>query len=270
MINFQEVVDLFPKDDWDVGLLMGENYYECINFPIKLATHSYGVDITNPITAVPKSYETFEEINSFVILIGKTEKSNDYSLYEESKKILEKKFICDPVYLNFKKAAVLSGLGSIAKNSLLFNRKFGFQCKICAYNIGSGQYYNYEIPEINRNILDLCDGCNDCIVNCPAGAIHETWVDSRKCDTYIGLSNSDKHTSIKWFWWEKCGKYQGKYTEQDLKNWSTFEDFDIKWESPFTNKDGILKKNGIVMDIPHCRECQKQPKCSKMPYIITQ
>jgi ferredoxin len=267
MMDFQDIKNLFPEDQWDVGILSGDNYYECINSPIKLPTHQYGHSINDPIRTGPKYIETLEEITSFLILIKRTEDANNYSLYEESRKILEKKYECDPVYFNFKKAAILSGLGTVARNSLVYNRKFGFQCKICAYSVEDGKFYNYPLPKINRGLLELCEGCDDCIVNCPSGAIHETWIDSKKCDAYIGLSNDENHISVKWFWWENCGKYQGKYTEDQIRNWSTTEEFNIEWVHPFYRKDGILKKDGVAIDIPHCRECQKQPRCSKMPFI---
>ena len=31
--------------------------------------------------------------------------------------------------------------------------------------------------------------------------------------------------------------------------------------------NGIVYKNGTPIEIPICRRCQEQPKCSKMPYL---
>lgn len=268
-VDYKKIKSLFDPNVWDVSLLQEEYYDECVNSPIKLVTHLYGHNLTkSPITGYIKNKVLQKEIKTFLILAKKSIESNDYSLYEDSKRILDQTgHNIMPVYLNFKKAAVLSGIGSVAKNSLVYNRKFGFQCKFCMYAIEYGEFYNVEKISVDRNQLNLCNGCDDCIVNCPAGAIHETWIDAKKCDDFIGFGNDREISSLKWVWWEHIGKKSGKYSKSEVKSWDTYEYLkNIVWDGEYaTRGDGIVTKNGVPIDIKHCRKCQEQPRCSKMP-----
>ena len=78
-------------------------------------------------------------------------------------------------------------MGTVAKISLVYNRKFGFQTKFCMYVLGEGVFENFEPIEVNRGLLNLCSDCDDCIKNCPVNAIHENWIDSKKCDEFIAF-----------------------------------------------------------------------------------
>ena len=263
-INFQNLKSIFDNE-WDVGVLTEDFYDECLNSPIKTVTHLYGSNLTtNPITSFISNGE--QEIKSFLVLAKKSTNPNDYSLYEKSNELLKNSgYNFHPVYLNYKKALVLSGMGVIAKNSLVYNRKFGFQCKICMYAIETGNFYNLDDVKIDRTMLDLCDGCYDCIKNCPVNAIHETYIDAKKCDDYIGFGNDKDISSMKWNWWEHIGKYSSQYTEEDVRSWSSYKDMNFIWEGEYKSTEGIIYKNNIPIDLKHCRKCQEQPRCSKMP-----
>ena len=110
--------------------------------------------------------------------------------------------------------------------------------------------------------MDLCDGCDDCIVNCPAAAIFEDRIDHIKCDNYIAQD-------IKWFWYEKM---RPNISKEEVGLLETTHISNYGWGKGvdgFYEVDGYkLKKDGIVIEIPHCRECQKQPRCSKSPYLL--
>lgn len=264
-IDFKVLKSMFNENEWDIGILQEKYYDECINSPIKITTHLYGHNLAeNPITTYIKNGEM--EIRSFLVLAKKSLKPNDYSLYKDSEEILQRSgHAFAPVYLNFKKAAVLSGMGVRAKNSLIYNRKFGFQCKFCMYAIEAGQFINGEEVKVDRGLLNLCDGCQDCINNCPVGAIHETWIDAKKCDNFIGFGNDQSISSIKWNWWEHVGQYKSEYTKDDVTSWINYGDSNIVWDGEYKSIDGIIYKNNTPVDLKHCRKCQEQPKCSKLP-----
>ena len=110
-----------------------------------------------------------------IVLARYSDVTSDYSLYQDSFDILNNNLRKDSfqqVYVNFKEAALLSGIGSRARNSLIYNRKFGFNCKFCAYVL-EDDIIDTENLKPQKNLLDLCEGCDDCIKNCPANAIHE-------------------------------------------------------------------------------------------------
>lgn len=260
-LDFDEIKSLFNADLWDIGFLSEENLKRSGSAPIKGVCHLSGHDLT--------SQSHFTPFNG-IILARYAEETNDYSLYEESLSILKSKYSKDifaQVYINFKEAALLSGIGSRAKNSLVYNRKFGFQCKFCAY-VFSSNIKNYEVLSPSKGLLNLCEGCDDCIKNCPVGAIHEDWIDAQKCDDFISLGNHPTIPSIKWFWYEKM---KPDIPRSTVESWTQhYEAPEFKWgqgiDGYYELDDTYLKKDGAaVVSIPHCKECLCQPKCSKAP-----
>ena len=271
-IKFEKIKGLFDEKKWDIAYLSKDGFERVGNSPIKYNFHHIGYDKANSL---------HRESYNGIILARHCTKSNDYSLYDESYNILKKEFIPAKVnlgkekesflqtYLNFKEAALLSGLGYRARNSLIYNRKFGFQCRFTSFMFGP-QIVDYEILERKEGLLDLCEGCDDCIKNCPVRAIHEDWVDASKCDNFIGFGNHPTIPSIKWFWYEKIG-YK-KYSREEVESWTRYEE-----EGPLEWGQGIdgfyesssygLLKDGVPIDIPHCQECTSQPRCSKAPLL---
>ena len=254
-IDFSLIEELFDPSEWDVGFLSESGFSRSSASPIKIKFHEFGYDITNTIHSL---------VWNGIVLARKTETTNDYSLYEEAQDILlsefeQTRFV--PTYTNFKESALLSGIGTRARNSLIYNRKFGFKCKFCAFMFVS-KIVNTPEEKINHGLLDLCEGCDDCIKNCPAGAIHENWVDAKACDNHIGQD-------IKWFWYEKM---QPDIPLSEVESWKNFNTLpELEWGQGvdgFYEKDGWkLKKDGVVIPIPHCGECTLQPRCSKMPCL---
>ena len=259
-IDYSDIKKLFPSSDWDIAYLSSDNFERSGNTPLKAKFHVSGYDLTNHI---------HNSVFNGIILARYTTEANNYGLYEESQKILETKFDKSKfvqTYLNFKEAALLSGIGSRAKNSLIYNRKFGFQCKFCCYMF-SETILNYEHVEKSSPNLDLCEDCSDCIKNCPVGAIHEDWIDARKCDNFLGFGNHEKISSLKWFWYEKM---KPDISREEVEKWDRYEIAPtFEWGEGidgYYHADGhILKKDGVPISIPQCRECVSQPKCSKAP-----
>lgn len=252
-ISFSEIKSLFDYSVWDVGYLNDVGFQRASAAPVKHTFHLYGYD------AVSDIHKSF--LNG-IVLVRYTEVANDYSLYKEAEKILEKKFDKSNfvfTYTNYKESAILSGMGIRAKNSLIYNRKFGFQSKICSFMFSSNIT---NVPNIkpNRGILDLCEGCEDCIKNCPVGAIHEEWIDAAKCDNHIG-------EGIKWFWYDKM---QPNIPREVVETWNTWENMPrLEWGQGvdgFYKLDGHqLTRDGKPISMTHCRECVLQPRCSKAP-----
>ena len=259
-IEFSDIVSLFDSTQWDIGYLSPENMDRAGNTPIKAKFHYHGgFDLTSHI------HNT--SLNG-IVLVRYTEEANNYSLYDESFKILENEFgdRIIPTYSNFKESALLSGIGCRAKNSLVYNRKFGFQSKICVFMFVD-EIINHENLSPNNDLLDLCDGCDDCIKNCPVGAIKEDWIDARKCDNFVGFGNHSTISSTKWFWYEKMNP---NISREEIESWDCYENAGkFEWGQGidgYYESDGMnLYKDGKKIPVPHCRECVCQPKCSKVP-----
>jgi ferredoxin len=226
-------------------------FYRTGASPIKDKSHLAGYDISNAI---------YSHIWNGIVLVRKSETTNDYSFYVEAQDILLSRFDKSQfifTYTNYKESALLSGLGYRAKNSLIYSRKFGFQSKICSFMFTSKII---DVPDTkpNKEMLKLCDGCNDCIVNCPVRAIHEDWIDAKTCDSYIG-------ENIKWFWYEKM---KPDIPKEVVETWKG-NSYSLEWGQGidgYYEIDGWkLKKDGVVISIPHCMECTLQPRCSKSP-----
>ena len=89
------------------------------------------------------------------------------------------------------------------------------------------------------------------------------------CDNFIGYGDHPRIPSMKTFWHENVRPDVPKEKidsitsyEEDLKagGGSSF----MKWnKNGYSQNNGIFRKNGKLTSIPHCRECQVQPRCSK-------
>lgn len=77
--------------------------------------------------------------------------------------------------ISMKHAAVLAGIGTLGKNTLLLNKKFGNLLTIGAVLTN----LDLESDELSENMC--INGCNKCIDQCPAGAIKEGSVNQKLC-----------------------------------------------------------------------------------------
>ena len=263
-MKFSTIQKLFPSKDWDVGLLTKEQLKIVANCPIKgnyqigRETHS---DFTNGIH--------FKRIVNTIVLVKHTIDSFDYTLYEEASKILVENELKGwfPIYTNYKEAQILSGLGVRAKNSLVYNYRFGFDSKICA--IG----FDEEITEpptnrrINKKYWQRCKGCDDCAIACPVGAIHNKeepyWLDGSKCDNFLGVSDHPTIPSVKKFWHKNVHPELSKETVDGITNFTDRGYLLFDANGYTTDEYGTVRKDGKQIPISFCRECQVQPRCSK-------
>ena len=158
-VEFSEIVSLFDPDKWDIGYLSASQMDRAGNTSLKAKFHlHHGFDLTNHI------HNT--SLNGIVV-IRYTDEANNYNLYDESFEILEGKFGDRIIltYSNFKESALLSGTGHRAKNSLIYNRKFGFQSKICVYmfvdeivnheNLKPNKHSRIEDEELQKTFKNL-------------------------------------------------------------------------------------------------------------------
>jgi ferredoxin len=271
-VLFEEISQLFDPNDWDVGVISKEQLLQCAYKPIKNKFHVYGADFTNSVH--------FLGPTNTIILI-RNGHTWDYSHYDQSVEILKKSGLKNwfPLYTNFKEAAIQAGLGVRAKNSLVYSYKFGFDCHIGAIGFVDEIVNLPTNKRINEKLWKRCEGCDDCRKACPPGAIHNEkepyWLDSGKCDNFIGSSDHPDIPSIKSFW------HKNLYPEIPVEIVNKIQNyFDTKKylgvdSYPFDrhgyNFDGnTVKKDGKVVNIPFCRECTSQPRCSqwngKYPY----
>lgn len=268
-VKFSDIRNLFPADQWDVGFLTEEQLKMCAYSPVKAKPQEYGADFTNNI-------HYFSIVNS-IVLVRHSPDSWDYSLYREADDILKDSGLREwfPIYTNFKVAAILSGLGVRAKNSLIYSNAFGFDMKICVVGFDDKIIDPPSPARIDLNYWERCDGCSDCRLACPAGAIHNEeepfWLDSGRCDDFMGFGDHPTIPSIKKFWHKYVHPEVPKDRVDNMKSC-----LDLGSELSFDANGYILDqqtgvlKNGAPIPVPFCRECQVQPRCSqwngKYPY----
>lgn len=274
-ISFNYIKSLFDEKHWDIGVLTPELFHRVNLHPVKIKLNGldYGEDYANDI-------HFLKETN--VIVFIRDGHTWDYTHYEQVMDILEINNVRDKspyhmVYTNFKESAILSGLGVRAKNSLIYSYKFGFDCHIATVRFEKEIVDLPTDKRINYKIWNRCVGCDDCAKACPVGAIHNKgepfswWLDSDKCDNFIGTSNHEKIPSIKKFWYENVYPelpYDHVYnvTSGIMSSLPMNEGglSSMPWDRNGYSYDGqVVKKDGKVVNIPFCRECTSQPRCSK-------
>ena len=255
-ISYNSIVSKFPSNEWDFSYLTFDEIQEVLNHPIKyddmldkLFTYGFQCD----------------ETSIFLVCIKKSS-DFDYSLHKSFEDIIHnnipelnyREFWC-----NFKYAAVLSGLGQYAKNSLFYHPIFQFETHIIVYVIHNKIIDLPNRKKPNFSLLSLCNNCNDCIKACPVSAINigptGTWIDLYKCDNFCHFGNHNIIPSMKWNW-VKIHNFNLNYEEiYNIHNLS-----DCREKCGYT-PSGCVKINNIVYDtiLPVCRECTSQKKCSK-------
>jgi ferredoxin len=265
MISFNEIKKVFPKKDWDVGVITKEQLAQAAYAPIKTKFHYKGYDFTNSIH--------FEGLTNSIVLVRRGE-TWDYSFYDEAVEILKKHGFTKwyQIYTNFKEAAMLAGLGVRAKNSLVYSYRFGFDSHICVFGFEDTIVDVPTNKRINTKYWRRCRGCDDCAKACPVGAIHNSkepyWLDSSACETFIGVSDHPSIPSIKKFWHINVHPEINKQTIDSIKTLADAERIIGTSNLPFDANgyayDGfVTTKDGKKITVPVCRECTSQPRCSK-------
>ena len=274
----KEIKKWFDPAKWDIGYITKEQLEICSQSPIKAQKVARGWNFTNDL------HFNWVDICNAIVLINHSSVSLDYLLYEKASEILSKHGLKEEIdwghiYTNFKEAEILSGRGVRARNSLVYNYKFGFDSKVCV--VGFNEMIQNP-PKIKRvagnNFKDefwhKCIGCDACREVCPVGAIHNNesinWLDSSACDDFLALSSHPRIPSMKKFWRENVHPEIPKEVCDKVTNWEEedqmtkksipFMEFDA---NGFTSDKGIFRKNGKVISVPTCRECQVQAPCSE-------
>ena len=233
-VIFSHIENLFSKSEWDVGYISATQLKICASLPIKSKAHLFGQDFTNSVH--------FSNLRNCIVLIRNNAIPGDYNFYEEAVAIMRKSNFkkWQMIYTNFKEAALQAGLGVRAKNSLIYSYRFGFDSKICVIGFDNEITDPPTDKKVNKKLWDTCTGCNDCMINCPAKAIHHegdnSWLDGAACDDFIGAGDHPRIPSLK------------KYQEKGYTPMGSF---------------GGLYKDGKIAPVSFCRECTSQPRCSK-------
>lgn len=262
MISFNKIEELFDPEIWDVGYLSRDNVLRCAYSPVKGFAHGFGRLVCNNTR--------FENVSNAVVVV-RTGHHWDYTHYQEAAEILRgcesKKW--EAIYTNFKFAAILGGVGVRARNSLIYSYKFGFDCHIAVF------MFHDEIVDIptnqrvNNKLWSRCNGCDDCVKACPVSAIHGTeepyWLDSALCDDMIGLGVHERIPSIRSFWQKNV---YPDYTDEQADKLVSELISSNRRVLPFDRNgykfDGqVVRKDGVAVNVPFCRECTSQPRCSK-------
>ena len=280
LLNMIEIKGWFDSDKWDMGYLTKEQLEICSQTPIKWAFHyADGWNFTNDI------HFNWVNICNGIVLIKHSSISLDYSLYEEAIEILSKqgglKEFSDwgHFYTNFKEAEILSGRGVRARNSLVYNYKFGFDSKVCVIGFKKMIQNPPKIKRVAGNnfkeeFWHKCIGCDACREVCPVGAIHNNesvnWLDSHACDNFLGYSDHPNIPSMKKFWHKNVHPEIPKELVDNVTNMEECERGHaqgiplLHWDANgYTVNNSVFYKDGKEISVPICRECQVQAPCSK-------
>jgi len=268
-VSFNYIKSLFD-DTWDVGVISADQLKEVANRPIKQPVRPM----------VPANFTNHVHYRGFTntVILIKHGETWDYSHYDEALSILNQSKLRNwfEIFLNYKEAAILAGLGVRARNSLVYTYKFGFDCHISAIGFNDTITDLPTHTRVNRKLWGRCDGCDDCRKACPAGAIHNEqepyWLDGMACDNFIGYSDHPEIPSIKKFWHENVYPEIPKREIEKIKTWFDVQTMfggdippgTLPWNKNGYSFDGnVTRKNGEKIRIPVCRECTCQPRCSK-------
>lgn len=255
-ISFNYIQSLFPSEYWDIGIISAEQLKQASLHPIKFKFHPTGIDYTNDIH--------FKGLVNTIVLLRQGH-TWDYTHYDQAEDILKTNNIQNyfSLYTNFKEAAILAGLAVRARNSLIYSYKFGFDCHIAAIGFVDKIIDIPTNKRINHKLWRRCNNCYDCVNACPVNAIRAReepfWLDSSACDNFIGKSDHPTIPSIKKFWHENVYPELSK-EEADI----IAENGQVPFDKNGYSFDGyVIRKNGEPVNVPFCRECTSQPRCSK-------
>jgi ferredoxin len=267
MIDFNTVANLFDES-WDISTITQEQLSFVLNKPIKRVYHPHGVKMVN---------DMHYRFDSNVFILIKDGHTWDYTHYDEAIDIfaantdivgeINKDWI--PVYINFKEAAIQAGLGVRARNSLVYSYKFGFDCHVTAIMHFSKIENVPTNKRVNKKLWPRCTDCYDCVNACPVQAIHAKeepyWLDGSKCDKFIGMGDHPRIPSVKTFWHEHVHPEVPKDIVDKVKGPETIHLIDhMQFDANGYTYDGqVVRKDGIAVNVPFCRECTSQPRCSK-------
>jgi len=277
--NFEEIKGWFDSDKWDIGYITKEQLEICSQSPIKVQfQYAKGWNFTNDVNF------NWTGICNGIVLIKHSSVSLDYLLYEEATEILTKRGLKEEidwghVYTNFKEAEILSGRGVRARNSLVYNYKFGFDSKVCVIGFMEMIQNPPKIKRVAGNnfkegFWHNCIGCDACREVCPVGAIHNNedvdWLDGGACDDFLGTSDHPRIPSMKKFWHKHVRPDipqeivdKVKTIPEKLEAINQGIPF-MDWNANgYSDEKGIFYKDGKQISVPVCRECQVQAPCSK-------
>jgi epoxyqueuosine reductase QueG len=223
MVEFNRIKQLFPEDKYEIGVLSREETWQLGQS--KLA------DEYSLVGAIPLTSETgrfWRKIKNSLIILQYSNIAHDYSIKPETQQILVPHFKKNIflVTIDLKGAAIKAGLGCRGYNNLVWNPKFGFDCKITAWAF-CVEIKGYQRPDLPE-YLPICNvGCLSCRRACPSQAFS---------GEKIGEFKFDK---------EKCKKIIGPQIRQ------------------FRQKNNLILNawNGVAGGIKHCRACQEQSPC---------
>jgi ferredoxin len=272
-VSFEYIRSMFD-DTWDISYLTEEEIYQAAMFPVKKPNEPD--QLGNWTSGV-----YFGKMHNCLVFM-KQGGIADYTHYKLLEDTLEENQFTQwhRVYTNYKTAAILSGLGVRAKNSLVYSYKFGFDMLIAVIAITEELV---DLPErkIIKSLWKRCIGCDDCRKACPVGAIHNEgpqemwWLDSEKCLTFQEFGDHPRIPSIKNFWHKNVYPEIPKEIVDNIKNAYDCNEFfgmgngRLDGKLPWQGKNGFTfdgqatRKDGVAVPVPACSECTSQPRCSK-------
>lgn len=160
-----EEEDEYKRVDTE-SLLSGSKSIISIAMPYKYINQDY----SQPYVSKYTMGEDYHRIVTSKLELLKTYIEDNYN--EKSR------IFCDTGVLSDKEIARKSGIGFQGKNTNIITKKYGSYVFL-------GEILTTLKIEPSKEIKSLCGMCNKCIVACPAKAISDTGLNSKKCLSYI-------------------------------------------------------------------------------------
>ncbi len=133
-----------------------------------------------------KNISAYAALPDYHMVIGKLLERGIFLLSENQ--IQGKGFVDDSPFFE-KKLAERVGLGTIGKNNLLINKKYGTYFFIGEI-VCDRRLLTTPFPLKERNDAN-CKKCGKCIANCPTGALNKDGYQKEKCLSYILQKKQD-------------------------------------------------------------------------------
>ena len=187
MIKFEKIKRLFPEDKYQLGVLSREE--TCQLGQVKFAD-AYSVVGAIPLTSETERY--WRKIKNSLIILQHSDVALDYDIKPKTQQILVLHFEKDIflITIDLKAAVIKAGLGCRGYNNLVWNPKFGFDCKIVAWAFCE-EIRGYKKPYLSEYFPTCNVNCLRCHLACPSqafsgGKAGEFKFDMRKCVHIIG------------------------------------------------------------------------------------
>ncbi|MBN1492818.1 MAG: hypothetical protein JW938_01575 [Candidatus Omnitrophica bacterium] len=192
MIEFKTIKNLFREDIYQIGVLDKEETWRLGRMKLKLLD-AYSTSGVIPLDQGTEKY--WNKIENSLIIVKYSDVAHDYDIKPKTQNILTAYFKKNifMIRLDLKEAAVKAGLGCRGYNNLIWNPKFGFDCKIVAWAF-CDEIKGYQKPNLPEYLPACNTDCLRCHHACPGHAFSGTTLETFRFDMTkcLAVINNDE------------------------------------------------------------------------------